>query len=127
MKKPFSINDRERVESGGYKVVLSNGNRVRILAWDCPGDFPIVAADWPEGDEVETRVETYTKDGWDGVGEKKQDLFIQEIPAIRVGILPVWKKATINDKGWRFYAGRSLYHDGYYISLDELLALPKES
>lgn len=41
--------------------------------------------------------------------------------------LPRWKKAEINDKGWRFYAGRCLYHDGYTLSLDELLALPKES
>ena len=53
------------------------------------------------------------------------DLFV-EIPEVETVELPRWKKAEIDDKGWRFYAGRCLYHDGYTLSLDDLLALPKD-
>lgn len=70
MKIPFDIKYRPQIERGEYKVFLANGNTVRILAWDLPGDYPIAAADWPSNDETDTRVETYTEEGWDGIGEK---------------------------------------------------------
>ena len=76
MKIPFDVKFRPQIESGEYKVFLANGNTVRILAWDLPGDYPIAAEDWPLNDETDTRVETYTEDGWDGIGEKTYDLFL---------------------------------------------------
>ena len=74
---PFSIEYRDKIESGECKVFLANGNAVRILAWDLPGDYPIAAADWPADDETDTRVETYTEDGWDGIGEKAVELMVE--------------------------------------------------
>lgn len=42
MKKPFSIDYREEIESGEYKVFLECGVEADILLWDAPGDYPIV-------------------------------------------------------------------------------------
>lgn len=73
---PFDISLRPEIESGRYRVELANGHTVRILAWDLPGDYPIAAADWPIDCESDTRVETYNENGWDGIGEFKQDLWL---------------------------------------------------
>lgn len=75
-KIPFDIKYRPEIESGKYKVELTNGNTVRILAWDLPGDYPIVAADWPKDWESDTRVETYNNKGWDGIGETNPNIIL---------------------------------------------------
>lgn len=76
-KIPFDIKYKPQIESGEYKVYHSNGNTVRILAWDLPGDYPIAAADWPRDCETDIRVETYTEDGWDGIGRKAVELMVE--------------------------------------------------
>lgn len=71
-KIPFSIEHREKIESGEYKVVNRIGEEVRIICWDWPDeDCPIVAFD---GDRMPS---TWGKDGrfmsW---RESDSDLFI---------------------------------------------------
>lgn len=91
MKIPFDIKYRPQIESGEYKVFLKNGNPVRILAWDLPGEYPIAAADWPLNNETDTRVETYTEDGWDGIGEKTCNLVLVSSSAyLDTGTVKEW-------------------------------------
>ena len=39
---PFSVDYRNEVESGEYKVILDCGVEATILLWDAPGEYPIV-------------------------------------------------------------------------------------
>lgn len=49
MKIPFSIEYRPQIESGEYKVILDCGVEAEILAWDKPGEYPIVCMAKKEG------------------------------------------------------------------------------
>jgi len=73
-KIPFSIEHREKIESGEYKVETKNGRPIRVLAWDLPCDFPIATAEFTEDNRV--IVESYSVDGWVGYGEKENNLVI---------------------------------------------------
>ena len=114
MRLPFDIKFKPQIESGEYKVFLENGNPVRILAWDLPGDYPIAAADWPSDDETDIHVETYTEDGCDGLDV---DLFI---------ITPKEELSEFERRLVKFYNDRNglpYDKDGVYNrhDLDELL------
>lgn len=120
---------RPQIESGEYKVITRNNDAyARIVCWDADSSSevksgcPIVAV-------MEGFAHQYDENGHlMGVPADQEsmfDLFV-EIPEVETVELPRWKKAEIDDKGWRFYAGRCLYHDGYTLSLDDLLALPKD-
>jgi hypothetical protein len=41
-KIPFNVKFRPQIESGKYKVILDCGVEAEILAWDKPGEYPIV-------------------------------------------------------------------------------------
>ena len=73
-KIPFSIEHREKIESGEYKVETKSGRPIRVLAWDLPCDFPIATAEFTEDNRV--IVESYSVDGWVGYGEKENNLVI---------------------------------------------------
>lgn len=49
MKIPFEIKFRPQIESGEYKVMLDCGVEAEILAWDKPGEYPIVCMAKKEG------------------------------------------------------------------------------
>lgn len=49
MKIPFDIIYRPQIESGEYKVILDCGVEAEILAWDKPGEYPIVCIAKKEG------------------------------------------------------------------------------
>lgn len=49
MKIPFDIKYRPQIESGEYKVILDCGVEAEILAWDKPGEYPIVCMAKKEG------------------------------------------------------------------------------
>ena len=48
-KIPFDIKYRPQIESGEYKVILDCGVEAEILAWDKPGEYPIVCMAEKEG------------------------------------------------------------------------------
>lgn len=48
-KIPFDIKYRPQIESGEYKVMLDCGVEAEILAWDKPGEYPIVCMAKKEG------------------------------------------------------------------------------
>lgn len=48
-KIPFDIKYRPQIESGEYKVILDCGVKAEILAWDKPGEYPIVCMAKKEG------------------------------------------------------------------------------
>lgn len=48
-KIAFDIKFRPQIESGEYKVVLDCGVEAEILAWDKPGEYPIVCMAKKEG------------------------------------------------------------------------------
>ena len=60
MIKIFNINDRDKIESGEYKVFTSFGEPVEIVKWDCKGEYPILACIY-DGDTDDAAF--YTKDG----------------------------------------------------------------
>ena len=41
-KIPFDIKYRPQIESGEYKAILECGIEAEILAWDKPGEYPII-------------------------------------------------------------------------------------
>lgn len=41
-KIPFGIKYRPQIESGEYKAILECGIEAEILAWDQPGEYPII-------------------------------------------------------------------------------------
>ena len=45
----FDIKYRDKIESGEYKVILDCGVEAEILAWDKPGEYPIVCMAEKEG------------------------------------------------------------------------------
>lgn len=45
----FDIKYRPQIESGEYKVILDCGVEAEILAWDKPGEYPIVCMAKKEG------------------------------------------------------------------------------
>lgn len=49
MKIPFDIKFKPQIESGEYKVILDCGVEAEILAWDKPGEYPIVCMAKKEG------------------------------------------------------------------------------
>jgi hypothetical protein len=49
MKIQFDIKYRPQIESGEYKVILDCGVEAEILAWDKPGEYPIVCMAKKEG------------------------------------------------------------------------------
>jgi len=49
IKIPFDIKHRPQIESGEYKVILDCGVEAEILAWDKPGEYPIVCMAKKEG------------------------------------------------------------------------------
>lgn len=64
-KIPFSIEHREKIESGEYKVVTGDGRPVRIISWDkkvSDGRYEIVALVYIPEEDIE-KVQLYCTDG----------------------------------------------------------------
>lgn len=77
MKIPFSIEYKEQIESGEYKVKTKSGQEVRIVCWDmntCNGTL-IVALVKGYGGEYE-KMRSYTLDGKCKGASEEASLFI---------------------------------------------------
>ena len=71
MKKPFSIDYREKIEKGKYKVVTCDERdaKIDILSWNADFAFPIVAT-------INGKAFNFTINGTSMNGDRNLDLFV---------------------------------------------------